>query len=170
MWEWIKNMIDRIFIVIVALIFLQFPLFMQQYTQQLTGRVAELQYQVSLMENAATISGKTLDEFVLKFQKQSDPDFSKQGEIMSVMVERWKKLSQSLVSIQFSSMVKRPFIFVWNLNYDIMKSSLRTFEPGIPLTFEAAVYAVIGIFLGYFIYQLLIKLILAIKRKVRHRS
>lgn len=56
MIKWIGGLIDRIFAVVGALACLQFPLFLQQYQQHLSGHVVELQIQIQAMQRAASVT------------------------------------------------------------------------------------------------------------------
>lgn len=158
MLKFLQNFLDRICVVIGALFFVQFPLFMQQYRHQLIGHVAELQFQLQKMRTVATASGKTLEQFIQKFMTSGDQDFSGQGIVMSEMIERWTDLSNSLFAMDNASIWTRPFVFVSHMNYDIAQSTLHSFEPGLPLSYEGAVYALCGICIGYLMFVLIAKL------------
>lgn len=152
MLRWIGGLCDRICAVIGAIICAQAPLFMQQYSQQLVGREAELHHQVEAMRQAASISGKTLEQFISKFLASGDIDIARQGELMQNLVDRWQALTKALSALQHSSVFERPFIFLGHLNVDTFKSTFYNYSIGLPLTLEGAVYAIIGIAIGYCIF------------------
>lgn len=152
MFKWIVNTLDRICAVIGALVFSQAPMFMQQYTQQLGGHVAELRLQIEAMTQAADQSGKTLELFIQKFTSNSDLDVMRQGEIMQKMLERYHSLSETYLLLSQSSAFTKPFIFVSDLYGDIAKSTLATFNFGLEFSLEGLIYALIGIFFGYSIF------------------
>jgi hypothetical protein len=158
MTTWLPKFIVKVFVVIGALLLLQAPLFMQECRQQLSGHVLELRLQVNNMKQAASGSGKTLDEFIEKFRRNGDSDFARQGEVMHQMVSRFQSLSKALSSLDQSNVFTRPFVFLWHFNYDIASATFGAFALGIPLTFEAVVYCLVGIFIGYGIFVLLAKL------------
>lgn len=70
MIKWISSLIDRIFAAVGGVLFSQAPLFMKQYAQQLSGHAAELRFQVDAMKQAASNSGKTLEQFIQKFTER----------------------------------------------------------------------------------------------------
>jgi len=166
MFKWIGGLFDRLCAVVGCLLFLQLPLFMQQYQQELKGHVAELEWQVSLITNAAQLSGKTLDQYIHKFMTSGDIDFARQGEILSAMVVRWNALSNSLNALNHASVWERPYFFFSTFNYEIVKSSLETFQVGIPLTLEALVYGLLGMLLGYALYRVFSVILSKIGRKI----
>lgn len=153
--KFVSNILDRIFVVLGALIFVQIPLFIQQYHQQLSGHVAELRLQVEVMRDAALHSGKTLEQYIKKFVDSKDVDFSRQGQIMSDMVERFHQLADSLKALDSASVITRPFEFLWHYKYDISSDTFEKFSIGLPLTFEGLVYLLLGMGMGYLLYALL---------------
>jgi len=155
MFDWFCKMLDRIFAVIFALILMQFPMFMEQYSTRLSGHVSELTYQVKQIEEIAKGSGKNLDQFIQKFISSKDDDFSKQGSLMGAMVTRKDKLSSSLAAIVNANVITRPFIFLFRNDWDIVHSTADTYQVGLSISLESAVYAFFGMLLGYYIYQLL---------------
>lgn len=152
MFRWMGKILDRLFVVAGALLFLQLPLFMQQYRLQLTGHVAELKLQVTAMQQRAQMTGKTLEQFIQKFQNSSDADFAHQGQIMTNMVDRMHDLSDGLFALDHASVLSRPFQFLAHFHYDIVRSTMRTFEMGITFTLEGLVYALAGMIIGYLIF------------------
>lgn len=153
--KFLFKFLERVFVVVTALLFLQAPLFMQEYRQQLAGHVGELQLQVDLMQLAATQSGKNLKDYVKKFRQSLDQDFSNQGEIMDNMVTRFQDFSQALNEFDNATVLTRPFVFMWHFHYDIASTTFHAFNIGLPLTYEGGIYALLGIFVGYGIFVVL---------------
>ncbi len=151
------SLIDRLFVVAGAFIGSQVPEFMNQYTQRLSGHVAELDHLLQNLRQAAAFSNKTLEQYIQKFLTNSDPDFSHQGEFMQTMLTRWQDLSLSLQKMTESSMWSRPYVFFNYLNYDIAKSTLASYNPGLSLTIEGLCYTGMGLVIGFLIYQSLAK-------------
>ena len=127
MFKWIGGLSDCVCAVAGALVFLQAPLFIQQYKQQLSGHVSELQLQVEVMRQTAMQSGKTLDQFTNKFIDNSDPDFSRQGEIMKNMVDRWHQLSDAFTALNNASILTKPFAFLSHFNLTIAKEAAHSY-------------------------------------------
>ncbi len=143
---------DRIFVVMGALIFLQLPLFMQQYHLSLQGHVKELEYQIEKINLAAQSSGKSLNEWVQKFVKSTDPDFAKQGYLMQEMLTRRVELTDAMSAWKKSSVYQRPFVFVRYYKTDIVKETWQMFQFGIPFNLEGLAYGCIGVLAGYMTY------------------
>ena len=149
MWKWAINMLDRISAVIGALVFSQAPMFMQQYQQQLEGHVAELRIQIEAMRQVALQSGKDLSQFILKFTSSPDLDFSRQGDLMHKMTDRYQDFLQNSLALEQSTAMTRPFVFLSHLNQDIASSTFKTFNLGLEFSIEGLIYALLGIFFGY---------------------
>src|SRR6185436_1727460 len=66
------GLIDRVLCVLGAVLFSQGPEFMQQYLQRLGGHLQEAQRQLDLFREAATRSGRTLEQFIA--QTHTNPD------------------------------------------------------------------------------------------------
>ncbi len=154
MFKWINGLLDRIFAVAGALLFSQAPVFIQQYKQQLAGRVAELQSQVEKMRWVAHQSGKTLDMYIQKFVSQSDADFARQGELMQGMVMRHADLSTAHQALFESTVFSRPLVFARHFDFAIAKQTYSSFEFGFLFSIEGLVYSIIGVGIGYFAYYL----------------
>lgn len=161
MLSWIGGLMDRIFAAAGGLLFLQVPLYMKQYVQQLSGHAAELRFQVDAMRQAATNSGKTLEQFIQKFTESNDVDFVRQGDIMSAMVNRWYHVTDALSALNDSSVFTRPFVFIRHINWDIIKSTWSQYVFGLPLNLEGLVYAVLGIIFGFLVFYVIRKFFIA---------
>lgn len=155
MLKWLGGLLDRSFAVAGAVVFAQAPLFMQQYTQQMIGRVAELNLQMDAMRKSAGLSGKTIEQLSQKFVENSDPDIMRQGEIMLATVGRWHTITDGLAAMQESSIWSRPSVFLYHLNSEAFFSTLHEFRMGLPLTMEGGAYALLGVMAGYFVFALL---------------
>jgi len=151
-------MIDRIFSAAGALFFAQFPEFFLQYQHELNGHLAELKYQVSMIEHAASLSNKTLGEWVSKFQQSQDPDFSLQGQILSNMVQRLHTFQEAMAVLQNSSPFLKPVNFARYADTQVLKDTMDHFQLGISFSAESLGYAFFGLLAGYAVYRLLAKI------------
>ncbi|MGK5594043.1 MAG: DUF2937 family protein [Parachlamydiaceae bacterium] len=149
------ELLDRIFAVAGAFLFSQIPQVYQQYTLLLSGHLAELSYQVAAMENAAKSTGKTLLQLIQKFLSASDPDFYNQGILMNRTFERWNIFSEATLAFKEATFLNRPFVFIKYLDWQLLKETLSQLSVGFSLTIESLIYAIIGLFFGYLLFQLL---------------
>jgi len=158
--RWISGLTDRMFAVLGALILSQAPQVMNQYEHRLGGHIAELQMQIHQMELAAVQSGKTLEQYVQKFQTSPDEDFVSQGRIMGGMVKRLGGLSKAYNNLHHGSIFSRPFVFLYGMKLDIAKETLNSYQIGLAVNLEGLVYALIGICAGFFLYLISSRIII----------
>lgn len=151
----LSSILDRLFVIAGALLGVQIPIFIHQYMQRLAGHVAELNQLLNKLREMAAQSNKTLEQYIAKFMASQDVDFSNQGLFMLDVVKRWDNLNEALYNLMNSSIWQRPFVFVRDLQYDIARSTLHDFQPGISLTVEGVCYMALGAILGFCAYQLL---------------
>jgi hypothetical protein len=127
---------------------MQLPFFITQYTHQLRGHIDELKWQVEQMTIAASLSGKSLDQYISKFIENSDHDFASQGMMMSTVTQRFEKLSDAWIKLKKSSSFTRPFVFFRYLQSDIFSATFKDFKMGISFTWESIIFGLIGILFG----------------------
>lgn len=170
MFKWVGGLIDRVFAVCGALTFSQIPLFMQQYQHHLAGHVAELQTQVQGMKNTAALTGKSLQQYVVKFLSSEDLDFKNQGELMNHMINRYHGLVESYQALRDAPVYSKPVLFIKYFDWGIGRSTWSSFDIGFSFTLEGAVYAFIGLLLGYFIFWMLSKMLKNILRPLQFKK
>lgn len=152
MFKWLSFIIDRIFVVLGALLFSQIPNFFIHYTQRLGGHVSELKLQIDAMQQAALKSGKTLPEFIHKFQSHGDADIALQGGIMNDMMARFIDLSSAYTAMLDATPLSRPMVFFKSFQWNIAQMTFQDFTWGFSVTLEGAIYAFLGMFVGYLTY------------------
>lgn len=153
MRNWCFGFIDRLFVVAGALIFSQAPQFFSQYMHRLAGHAEELKIHIKSIQQAAAKSGVDLPAYLFKFSSHSDPDISTHGQMMQGMLERYSELNQAFGALQNSTPVTRPFVFLQHFNFEIVKATAISFQPGVLLTVEGAAYAVAGMGIGYLCFR-----------------
>jgi hypothetical protein len=162
MFKWIGGLIDRIFAVAGALAFSQIPLFMQQYQLHLSGHVAELQMQVQAMRNSAALTGKSLEQYIMKFLNSSDLDFKNQGDLMRAMIQRYENLAEGYNALQNATAYAKPFLFIQYFDRDIAQATWPAFQMGFSFNLEGAAYVLMGIVFGLITYWILRKMFSAV--------
>lgn len=146
-------MLDRIFVVAGAVVFSQIPNYFVLYTQRLGGHASELKLQIEAMQRVALKSGKTLPEFIQKFQSHTDMDISLQGNLMQGMMGRFMDLSEAYHSMLEANALSKPFVFMKHLQWSVARMTFQDFNWGISITVEGAIYGFIGMIAGYIIYS-----------------
>lgn len=153
MWGLVNKTIDRCFAVGGAFAFCQLPLLMHQYSIMMSGHLAESRRQINMMQHAASLTNKTLQEYIAKFLGQQDLDFVHQGQIMQAMQTRYEDLNQAYNALQHASVWSKPLVFITNLDSSVFWDTARDFTPGITLTVESLIYSIIGLGAGVLVYR-----------------
>lgn len=151
--RFVDGVVDRLIVIIFALSMMQMPQFMAHYTQRLGGHVDEIAYQVLAVEKMVKESNKSLTEWIKDLKQHSDPQVSVQGDFLNNLIfrhENLKTLHQRLIEC---SVWERPVIFLATFQGSIAKQTLYDFEPGLPLSKEGLLFALIGMLLGTYCYK-----------------
>lgn len=157
--SFIGSLIDRLSVVVGAFVGSQIPQFMQQYTQRLAGHVEALQKLINQLQQIASFSHKTLNQYIQKFRESTDPDFTRQGDFMQGIITRWEELNQTLEHLTQSPFWLRPYYFLKDFQPDIARSTFDSYQPGFNLTIEGLCYAGAGMILGWALFQMISKII-----------
>jgi len=153
------SLIDRLSVVIGAFIGSQIPQFMQLYTQRLSGHVEALHKLVIQLTEMASLSHKTLEQYIQKFKNSTDMDFIQQGDFMHGIVTRWQELHSALDHLTQSPIWLRPYYFFNDIERDIFHATLDSYQIGFNLSLEGLCYIGAGMFCGWVFYRLFLKLI-----------
>lgn len=151
------GLIDRLLCVLGAVLFSQGPEFMQQYLQRLGGHLQEAQRQLSLFREAATRSGRTLEEFIVQTRTNADAGVVQLSSVMSDAIDRTASLQASYDALTHSSLWARPFVFMRHLDPAIGKATWAAYLPAVPTTLEGLLYAVAGMLFFLVLYHFGIK-------------
>lgn len=139
-----EGLLDRALCVFGAVLFSQAPEFMQQYLQRLGGHLDEARRQLQQFQNVAASSGLSLDELIHRTTTNAEPAVAKLGGVMTDTVARVDTLAAAQAALLDASLWTRPFVFLRHLDFAITRATWSVFKPGVPVTLEGLVYALIG--------------------------
>lgn len=138
-----------LFVLLCTALFAQFPVFVDQYIMRLEGHLAESRRQIEAFTEAASAGGKTLDQYITKFLGQSDADFLAQGKVMRTAVNRNQFLTSACEALQSANPIIRPAVFVRYVDSTLLVETWNGFTPGLLITINLAVWALIGFVCGW---------------------
>ena len=130
---------------------------MQQYAQRLGGHLDEARRQLQQFQQAAEVSGLTLDRFIAQTSTNADSAVAKLSGVMTKAVTRVNTLESAQSALQDASLWSRPFVFLRHLDSSIAHATWSIFKPAVPTTAEGLVYALCGMLVLITIYHLGIK-------------
>lgn len=153
------KMIDRLLAVLGALVFMQAPQYIQDYVHVLYGHLSELNWQLDQIRTMTAKSGKTVAELAIKFLKSNDHDIVFQGELIDKLLKREEAFTSALRALREASPFSKPFLFLRHHDLEIAKETWRDFKFALPLTLEAMVWGLLGLFMGYLLFRALYSLL-----------
>lgn len=149
------NLLDRIFVIITAVAFAQFPQVIDHYISALTGAHYEAGKAVADIKKAASKGKKTIEQFIQKHEQNPDADFKASGMNMRSTLDRFNQYADSLKKLKEARPWTRWWVFLRNYDMDLLKAV--KFKPGVPLNAEGILYAFFGLILGVLFYHFLIR-------------
>jgi hypothetical protein len=126
---------------LAALIGSQGPEFAQQYRQRLGGAVDELNRIVAKFDAEAQRDNLTPAEGLSRLHQNADPLARQRGEAMAETIDRANRLAGQLQAMASAGPLMRLFVMAKDFDPQIAESTLNTYEPAAPLTFEALMAA-----------------------------
>lgn len=162
----IDSIIDRGFALAGAVVMAQFPQFVAQYLQRLGGHVDEAGRNIESYRRTAEGVGKSLEMYVQHLTRSGDSVVASMGQKITDDLARYNGLVAALKELKEATPVSKFFIFIKNMNLDIVGGTLKDFTPGVPVTAEGLCYALAGMILGMALYWLVKKAIVALARRI----
>lgn len=156
LFKFIGNLSDRIFTVIMAVLFSQIPVYMNQYTHVLTGAHQEAETTYLELEAQAAKYSQTVEAFLYELSQNENPKVKDHAEVSLSTVERYLDYDKALKSLQKSNIFTRPFKFIQH--YDKRIHTALNFTPGMLLNWEGFSYGFVGIVVGMLLIGLFMKL------------
>ena len=126
----------------------QFPAFYQQYLQRLGGRLDQARIEAERIGGAAEAAGLRVADYVERLIANADPVVRSTGAIHAAALTDARELASSRAALAGATGIERPSAFVGHFDRDIALSTLHDFQPALPLTLEAAAYALAGLLLA----------------------
>ena len=139
---------------IAALICSQLSQFMQQYTQNLSGRLAEARREVDGIILRAGQADMPVYAYLHEFRSAENPVFQQQGVALRATIDRASGLEEAYRDLTQAGLVTKPFVFLRHADTGIAMTVLEQFKPAIPVDTAGLVYSGLGGVLGLCFYEL----------------
>jgi len=143
------------FAMIAGVVSAQFPEYAQQYRQRLGGALDELNAIVARFDADAAQHGLSEPEGVTHLQQNPDSFVRARGDQMKDVITRRNKLQDQAKVFADDGSFKRVWELVTQADPPIAWRAYQSFEPGVPVTAEGFVSALIGFFIGGGLIRLL---------------
>lgn len=139
---------------LAALVGSQISEFMQQYTQNMAGRLAEAQRAVDGIIHRADSADMPVYEYLDEFTSAKNPVFQQEGVALRATIDRASGLQEAYRAITNAGMLEKPFIFALHVNGSIAGDVFRHFKPAVPVDTASLLYAATTGFFGVVLYEL----------------
>jgi hypothetical protein len=143
------------FAMIAGVVSAQFPEYAQQYRQRLGGALDELNAIVARFDADAAKNGLSEPQGVTHLQQNPDPFVRSRGDQMKDVIARRNKLQDQAQIFADDGSFKRVWALVTQADPLIAWRAYQSFEPGVPVTTEGFVSALIGFVIGGGLIRLL---------------
>ena len=136
------SLIDRIICVVAAIAAMQFPVYINQYIDVLSGALQEAKINYEDLQKRAAEIGMTVQEFVDHHLVSNDSVFHQSGLHYQDFIARYEGYQKSYEVLSTSPVWRKPFDFLRLKN---SKLKVLQFKLGLPLTVEGVVYGLLGV-------------------------
>lgn len=147
------SILDRISGLLGAFVLSQFPQFFSQYMQRLGGHLREAERTLDQYLRASRSLGLTLQEYIDHHMVSQERVYSRSGEVITQLIDRYYALEESTRILQEATPLNRWFYFIREGDWMIVQQTWQDYTPGVPTTWEGAIYALTGLLLGWGIFS-----------------
>lgn len=139
------GLVDRVFFVVGFLLFLQLPNFVDHYTQRMGGfHDAEKASLAEYQSMANADFDGDLQALIDKFLANDQFSVAQTGQRIDELRERVERMGRGRVILEGGAFVRKLAYLTTELNLELATGTARAYQPGLPLTLEAAVCGLIG--------------------------
>jgi hypothetical protein len=136
------------FAMLSGIVCAQFPEYAQQYRQRLGGALDELNAIIARFDADASQNGFSEREGVTHLQENPDSLVRAQGNQMKDVITRRNRLAQQAQTFADGGSFTRVFELATQADPHIAWRAYQSFEPGVPVTGEGFISALIGFVIG----------------------
>jgi len=142
--SWLLGTFDRLIGTVIGAVAgvgaSQTQAFIHAYLQRLGGHLDEARASYQKLQSGELLPGT---------------DALSQQRMAEAFGRRVDELSQAYGAIANADAFERPFQFVTHMDRSIAEATLANFTPALPLDTASLVYALVGIVLGWLLYELI---------------
>lgn len=144
---------ERVAGLLLALAALQFPVYYAAYANVVAGAQAEAQARYEELTTEAARVGLTVEDFVRRHEGNGDEVFQASGRIHRTTLDHYRRYGVIQAALEQAVAWRKPLVLAQNWERELAQAV--RFQPGLPLTTEAALYALAGLLAGWMLGALL---------------
>ncbi len=162
----IKGLLDKIFFTVGAIVFLQLPHFIDQYTQRMGGYAASQQQQIKEYQAIADQHfGGDLTAYIKRLTENNDPAIADSAKQMEQRLASTDKIQSELEVYEQQPLWYQVPYFITHMRVDLVQGTAQNFAPGLPINLWAWGYGLVGGVLFSLLFNGAAKLPRAVIRK-----
>jgi len=162
----VKSLLDKIFFTFGAIVFLQLPHFIEQYTQRMGGYAASQAEQIKEYQAIADehFNGD-IDAYRQRLEQNTDPAVVKSAQQISKRLKSAQSIKKDLQVFEQEPLWYQVPYFITHFKTDLLKGTAKNFSPGLPINLWAWGYGLMGGVLFSLFFNGLTLLPKTVKRK-----
>lgn len=134
----ITRLFDHFVFTVSFLIGVQLPEFIQQYTQLISGKLAEANYHLQKFQSVADIHfNGEITTLIRHYLNNIDPAIKHTGSIASDVFSRVEVYNNQLLLLSNGSYLDKVYYFIKYIDIESAQLTLQNYQLAIPLTLEA---------------------------------
>ncbi|MFK7885298.1 MAG: DUF2937 family protein [Gammaproteobacteria bacterium] len=142
--RWFGGIVDRLVFVACILIAGALPGFVQQYRQQVDGRLAQVETDLApFVRIAGQRHDGDIDALIEHHLRSSDETFAREGDAILTMHQTAENLRQTRAGLEGTA-AEQMWYLARHVDTTVARSTWQTFAPAIVLNAESLVLALIG--------------------------
>ncbi len=167
----IKGLLDKIFFAVGAIVFLQLPHFIDQYTQRMGGYAASQQQQIQEYQAIANqhFNGD-LSAYIDRLSENKDPAVSDSAAQIEQRLATTEKIKTELQVYEQQPLWYQVPYFITHMRVDLVQGTAQNFAPGLPINLWAWGYGLVGGVLFSLLFNGATKLPRAVIRKKANKA
>ncbi|MCX7553698.1 DUF2937 family protein [Marinicella sp. S1101] len=141
----IKSLIDKICFTLGAIVFLQLPHFIEQYTQRMGGYASSQSEQIKEYQETADLHfAGDLEAYIERLQQNADPAVAASAQQISQRVEKTQDIQRELAVFEAEPLWYQVPYFITHMRLDLVNGTAKNFSPGLPINLWAWGYGLVG--------------------------
>ena len=134
----------------------QFPEYVQQYQQRLSGAVTELTQVVEQFDLDARNNDLTRKQALDRYEASQDEFLKDRADRISTLIQRYDRLRLHLRSLETAAPFQKLGLFIKDRDIEMASDTAKIYQPAIPLTTMGAAHAAGGFGLGWVLFSILL--------------
>lgn len=141
----IKGLLDKIFFTVGAIVFLQLPHFIEQYTQRMGGYAASQTEQIKEYQAIADehFNGD-IEAYQLRLQQNADPAVAESAQQITRRLKSAQSIKKDLNVFENKPLWYQVPYFISHPRIELVKGTANNFSPGLPINLWAWGYGLLG--------------------------